>query len=71
MKTDVTSKAVRGKMKILPRKNPGTFNLRFPNAHIENVEIISFALEKARMESDTEFDSVALTNICHQYLSCN
>jgi hypothetical protein len=46
-----------------------TQRMRVYSLHADQVEIIKDALEKAREESVTEYDSVALTNICMAYLS--
>jgi peptide methionine sulfoxide reductase MsrA len=50
-------------------KNGDTYRMRIYSLHENQVEIIKPALEKAREESETEYDSVALTNICMQYLA--
>ena len=65
--TDVTSKANQGKARVDVRKN-GKFRLRFNCVHEDQLELILLALEKARDESDTQYDAVALTNICVEYL---
>lgn len=46
-----------------------TRRMRIYSLHDDQVEIIQAALDHARRESNTEFDSVALTNICLHYLS--
>jgi hypothetical protein len=50
-------------------KTGKTQRMRIYSLHDDEIEIIRDALEKAREESDTEYDSVALTNICMAYLS--
>jgi hypothetical protein len=37
--------------------------------HADQLVLIEAALERARAESGTEYDAVALTNICMYYLS--
>ena len=49
-------------------KTGDTQRLRIYSLHDEQVEIIKAALEKARKEAETQYDSVALTNICMYYL---
>ncbi len=70
MKTDVTSKLHRGKVKIHRNYKRGTSRLRFYPAHDDQVEIVLTALKKARADSGTEYDMVALTCICQAYLAC-
>ncbi len=50
-------------------KTGETRRMRVYSLHDEQVEVIKAALEKAREESETPYDSVALTNICMHYLS--
>lgn len=52
------------------RFNPrrGTYRLRFPAMHEDQLESVLAALHKARGEADTNFDSVALEMICLAYL---
>ena len=69
MKTDVTDKSARGKVKIHRNFKRGTSRLRFYPAHADQLDVILTALEKARADSETEFDMVALTNICLHYIS--
>lgn len=66
--TDVTNKASRGKVQIRPRKN-GRYRLGLSYVHEDQLELITLALELARTETGTEYDAVALTNICMHYLS--
>ena len=66
--TDVTSKASRGKIQIRPRKN-GRYRLVITHVHEDQLELIKLALESARAESNTQYDAVALTNICVHYLA--
>lgn len=46
-----------------------TQRIRVYALHEDQVELIKAALEMAREESGTEYDSVALTNICLAYLA--
>ena len=46
-----------------------TQRMRIYSLHEDQIELIQTALNKARRESETEYDSVALTNICLAYLS--
>jgi fatty acid-binding protein DegV len=50
-------------------KTGKTRRMRVYSLHDDQVEIIKDALEKARQESETQYDSVALTNICMHYLA--
>ncbi len=50
-------------------KTGQTQRMRIYSLHEDQIELITAALEIARIESDTEYDSVALTNICMAYLS--
>jgi hypothetical protein len=59
----------RGKVRIDSRGN-GRYRLRFNYIHEDQLELVLSALENARTESETEYDSVALTNICVHYLAC-
>ncbi len=68
MKTDVTSRSVRGKVNVRYNRKRGTYRLRFQPVFRDQLDVISLGLEKARCESDTEYDAVALTNICMWYL---
>lgn len=67
---DVTSKENRGKVNIRTNSSRGKSRLRFTGMHDDQLEVILPALAKARAESGTEYDSVALTNICLAYLAC-
>ena len=71
MKTDATSKTQRGKVNVRHNYKRGTSRLRFYPAHKDQLDVVLAALKKARATSDTEYDMVALTYICLQYLSCN
>ena len=66
--TDVTSKASRGKLQVKPRKN-GKYRLVITHVHEDQLELIKLAVESARTDSNTEYDAVALTNICMYFLS--
>ena len=50
-------------------KTGGTRRMRVYSLHDDQIDVIKAALEKAREESETPYDSVALTNICMHYLS--
>ncbi len=50
-------------------KTGQTQRMRIYSLHDDQIELITAALEIARIQSDTEYDSVALTNICMAYLS--
>ncbi|TDJ28376.1 MAG: hypothetical protein E2O55_05130 [Gammaproteobacteria bacterium] len=50
-------------------KTGQTQRMRIYSLHEDQIQLITTALEKAREESDTEYDSVALTNICMSYLA--
>lgn len=50
-------------------KTGQTQRMRIYSLHEDQIELITLAFEKAREESETEYDSVALTNICMAYLS--
>jgi len=65
--SDITKKANQGKVRVDVRKN-GKFRLRINCVHEDQLELIMDALEKARKQSNTEYDAVALTNICLSYL---
>jgi hypothetical protein len=47
----------------------GSHRLRIYHAHEDQIETIQLALDHARSELGTEFDSVALDAICTNYLS--
>ncbi len=50
-------------------KTGQTQRMRIYSLHEDQIELITLAFEKAREELETEYDSVALTNICMAYLS--
>lgn len=50
-----------------PRRE--TYRLRFTAIHEDQRETIFAALQKARLEAETDFDSVALELICLAYLA--
>jgi hypothetical protein len=50
-------------------KTGRTRRMRVYSLHDDQIDVIKTALEKAREESETPYDSVALTNICMHYLS--
>ncbi len=50
-------------------KKGQTQRMRIYSLHEDQIQLITTALEKAREESETEYDSVALTNICMSYLA--
>ena len=65
---DKTSELSRGKAQIDARTT-GRFRLKIPCVHEDQLELIMMALERARMESETQYDAVALTKICVHYLA--
>ena len=50
-------------------KTGQTQRMRIYSLHEDQIGLIQCALKKARRESETEYDSVALTNICLAYIS--
>jgi hypothetical protein len=50
-------------------KSGRTRRMRIYSLHDDQIELIQLALEIARRDSDTEYDSVALTNICMDFLA--
>lgn len=58
----------QNKVRICKRKND-KYRLRLSYVHEDQLELILKALEIARAESNTQYDAVALTNICVHYLS--
>ena len=46
-----------------------SFRIRIYHLHEDQLETIQIALEKARLEGGSDFDSVALERICMAYLS--
>lgn len=49
----------------------GSYRARFYHLHEEQIETIELALKSARLEGESDFDSVALDRICMNYLACN
>jgi hypothetical protein len=47
----------------------GSYCLRFYHAHEDQIETIQLALDHARLEGGSDFDTVALDRICMAYLS--
>jgi len=66
---------MKGKFKMSGRRmdlrkcKDGSYRLRIYHAHEDQIETIQLALDHARSELGTEFDSVALDAICTNYLS--
>ena len=50
-------------------KTGDTQRMRIYSLHDDQVEIIKLALEKVRKEANTEYDSVALTCICMDFIA--
>ena len=50
-------------------KTGATRRMRIYSLHDDQVELVKEALELARQESETAYDSVALTHICMAYLA--
>ena len=65
--TDVTGRDKQGRARVDVRKN-GKYRLRINCVHEDQLELILMALEKARKGSNTQYDAVALTNICVEFL---
>lgn len=59
----------RGRMNTRTSESTGKTRLRFYGAAPEQVETILLALEIARHELRTEYDTVALEAICLSYLA--
>ncbi len=57
-----------GKVDIRLTKRTGKYRLRFYAVAEDQLDIILPALQHAREEMGTEYDSVALDAICAQYL---
>jgi hypothetical protein len=47
----------------------GSYRLRIYHLHEDQIETILKAIEQARKEGQTDFDSVALDGICMSYLA--
>ena len=47
----------------------GSYRIRFYHVHEDQLETIQLALETARSEGGSDFDSVALDNICMAFLA--
>ena len=58
-----------GRVHVRPCKNRGYSRMRFLHIYPDQVETILDALSFARDELGTEYDSVALDNICMHYLA--
>jgi len=56
------------RVRVDPRKN-GKYRLRFNTVHEDQLELIMNALDLAKRESGTRYDTVALTNICLHYIA--
>ncbi len=50
-------------------KTGQTQRMRVYSLHDDQIEVIKAAFKIARIKSETEFDSVALTNICLHFLA--
>lgn len=58
-----------GRVDIRETKRSGKFRLRFYAVAPDHLEVILTALEAAREELGTNFDSVALDAICTHFLA--
>ena len=50
-------------------KNGNTYRMRIYSLHDDQVELIKLAFQKAREEAQTEYDSVALSCICMDFIA--
>ena len=50
-------------------RSTGTQRMRIYSLHEDQIEVIRCALELARCQANTEYDAVALTNICLTFLT--
>lgn len=57
------------KVNIRTNQTTGKARLRFYGIAPDQIDGIVLALEKARKEYETDFDSVALEAICNEYLN--
>lgn len=60
---------VRGRLNTRYNAKRDTHRLRFTSVHPDQAETIFAALELARREAGTEFDTVALDAICQHFLA--
>ena len=58
-----------GRVDTRTMRRTGLKRLRFYDVHQDQREVIVAALEKARIEGETDHDTVALTNICLAFLA--
>jgi hypothetical protein len=61
-------KPLRGRVHVRFNAARQTSRYRFNGVHPDQSEVIQLALERARIEGNTEFDTAALEYICLQYL---
>ena len=59
---------MKGKVDVRITQRDGKARLRFYGINPDQLEIIRLALEKARQELNTAFDSVAFEAICGYFL---
>ena len=64
----VVQSNLRGRINSKYNKHRDKYRIRLSGVHPDQYEVIMAALAKARIESDTEYDSVALTNSCVHYM---
>jgi hypothetical protein len=64
-----SSGSATGKVDVRFSESASKYRLKFYSVAPDQKEIIILALEKARAELGTRFDSVALEAICMNYLS--
>lgn len=66
---DTTNKIVKGRVNIRRNEHRRTCRLRFNGVHPDMEETIVTALKMARQARSTEYDIVALTDICSYFLA--
>jgi hypothetical protein len=59
----------KGKVDIRKSQRDGRYRLRFYGLGADQVDTILLALKSARLESNTEYDSVALDRVALHFLS--
>ena len=59
----------KGRADVRQSKRDGKFRMRFYGLDEERLDCIQSAVAIARKESDTEYDSVALDQICVHFLA--
>jgi hypothetical protein len=64
-----TPLAGSGKVDVRFRESTGKYRLRFYGVAPDQKDTILLALDRARLEAETQYDAVALEAICMQYLA--